>query len=279
MKIGITGGKGGTGKSTIATALAYELTKKGKVLLIDADVDCPNDHLILSVKRKKVKDIKQLIPKFDFSKCKKCGTCGEVCRFNAIAAVKGKYPIFIETPCNGCQACIIACPNNAIKKGEKIVGELFEGKKDNLTLISAQIIPNYAGSAFVVGKEKEYAKKKEKNFDFIITDTSPGAHCNVIEALNDCDLAIAVTEPTPLGAHDLELILKLLKILKKETKVVLNRSDIGNKKLIKNLVRKYNTEITAEIPYSKSLIELYSQGKPIQAKNILKIIKKIKNEM
>ena len=80
MKIAITGGKGGTGKSTIATALAYEFSKTKKVLLVDADVDCPNDHLILSVKRHIVKDIKQVIPRFDLSKCKQCGKCGEVCR-------------------------------------------------------------------------------------------------------------------------------------------------------------------------------------------------------
>jgi len=67
MRISITGGKGGTGKSTVATALAYELAKeqKEKVLLVDLDVDCPNDHLALSVKREKVKDVYQPIPEFD----------------------------------------------------------------------------------------------------------------------------------------------------------------------------------------------------------------------
>jgi len=275
MRIGITGGKGGTGKSTIATALAYELAKKNKVLLIDADVDCPNDHIILPINRDKVKDVKQVIPKFDLSKCRKCGKCGEACRFNAIAAVKGKIPIFVECPCNGCQACIIACPNNAIKKGERIVGEIFKGKKGDLTLVSAQIIPNYAGSAFVVGKEKEFAKKTEKDYDHIITDTSPGAHCNVIEALQDCDLPIAVTEPTPLGVHDLDLILKLVQVLNKKAKIVLNRSDIGDKDLIKRIAKKYNTEIITEIPYSKKLIEQYSSGKPVKIKLVDDIIRKI----
>ncbi len=276
MKIGITGGKGGTGKSTVATALAFELAKNNTVLLVDADVDCPNDHLILAIKRNKVKDIKQVIPKFDFSKCKKCGKCGEVCKYNAVAAVKGNFPIFIESICNGCHACIIACPNNAIKKSEKIVGEIFEGSYKNIDLISAQIKPRYFGSAFVVGKEKEYAKNKEKDYDYVITDTAAGTHCNVLEALSDCEVVIAVTEPTPLGEHDLDLILKLLKILKKESKIVVNRSDIGDKNLIRNLVKKYKAKIIAEIPYSKRFIELYSEGKPMQNKNISKIIEEIK---
>ncbi len=110
MKIAITGGKGGTGKSTISTALALELSKKGKTLLIDADVDCPNDHLILSINREKIKYIFQPIPKFNFTKCKKCGKCSEVCRENAIVFIKGEYPILIPEQCIGCSACMISCP-------------------------------------------------------------------------------------------------------------------------------------------------------------------------
>jgi len=66
--IGITGGKGGTGKSTVATALAFELGKNKKVLLVDADVDCPNDHLLLSIERKVLKDVEQRIPKWNLIK-------------------------------------------------------------------------------------------------------------------------------------------------------------------------------------------------------------------
>jgi len=77
--IGITGGKGGTGKSTVATAMAYELAKKNKVLLVDADVDCPNDHLLLTIERKHLKTIEQRIPNFKLNKCTKCGSCGKVC--------------------------------------------------------------------------------------------------------------------------------------------------------------------------------------------------------
>ncbi len=80
MRISITGGKGGTGKSTVATALASELKEYGDVLLVDADVDCPNDHLILDIDRSPVKDVDNMVPEIDEDKCTKCGKCAEVCK-------------------------------------------------------------------------------------------------------------------------------------------------------------------------------------------------------
>ncbi|MBW2984533.1 ATP-binding protein [Candidatus Woesearchaeota archaeon] len=275
MKIGVTGGKGGTGKSTIATALAFELAKKNKVLLVDADVDCPDDHLLLSIKRKKVKIVYQRIPVWDFKKCIKCGQCGLVCKTNAIVSIKDRQPIFMQQQCNGCGACAIKCPVKAISWDKKDIGYLYEGKGFGIDFISGELKINEPVSEFVVDALKDLVKSKEENYDYVIIDTAAGTHCDVISALEGCDVALAVTEPTPLGAHDLELILKLLKILKIKTKVVNNRSDIGDKNLIKQLTKKYKIEVTAEIPYSKKVIKLYSRGKPIQEKNILKIVKEV----
>ena len=127
--IGITGGKGGTGKSTIATALAVELGKKFNVLLVDMDVDCPNDHLILNIKRNLVKKVNQRIPKWNLKKCNKCGLCGKVCKQNAIVSIKGKKPIFMQNQCNGCGACLIKCPVNAISWINKEIGMIYRGNK------------------------------------------------------------------------------------------------------------------------------------------------------
>ncbi|MBU4502058.1 MAG: ATP-binding protein [Nanoarchaeota archaeon] len=276
MKIVVTGGKGGTGKSTVATALAIGLAKENKVMLVDCDVDCPNDHILLSIKRKKERDVFQTIPEFDFDKCMKCGKCSEVCKSNAIVFVKGKHPIFNDCPCNGCKACIISCPSKAIKAGKKKAGEIYSGKMNNLKLISAQIIPNYAMSALLVKKEREYAKKSWQKGDFVVIDTSAGTHCNVVEAVMDVDLALVVTEPTPLGEHDLGVILKLLKKLGIPAKVILNKSDLGDKKLIQKIVKKYRIKIIAEIPYDKRILEAYYQGRPIENINIKNILKHFK---
>ena len=273
--IAITGGKGGTGKSTIATALAVELAKTKKVLLIDADTDCPNDHLILSIKRKKQKDVFQLIPKWDFSKCIKCGRCSEVCRANAILFVKEKYPIFVKDLCNGCSSCMISCPTKAISKDKQKIGTIYSGKGYNFDLLTAEMRIGYEEASPIVNALKKFSAKKEKDYDYVLVDTAAGAHCNVISALLGCELALAVTEPTPLGAHDLDLILQLCSILKIPIKIILNRADIGDKNLIKKIAEKHKTKIIAEVPYKKEIIESYSKGEPIKHQSINKIIELI----
>lgn len=275
-KIAITGGKGGTGKSIVATALAVELAKSKKILLLDADTDCPNDHIILSIDRKKEQDVFQLMPKWDFKKCIKCGKCSEVCRANAVVFVKERYPVFVQDMCTGCTACILACPTKAISKDKQIIATIHSGTGYNIDLLTAEMRIGYAEASPVVNALKKFASKTNRNYDFIITDTGAGTHCNVISALLGNDLALAVTEPTPLGAHDLGLILKLCRILKIPAKIVLNRADIGDKKLIQDIAEKYNTEIIAEIPYKKSILEAYSRGEPIKDESIKEIINEIK---
>ena len=276
IKIGITGGKGGTGKSTVATALAYELAKSTKVLLVDADVDCPNDHLLLSIERKLRKIVEQRIPKLDLSKCIKCGACGDVCKTNAIAAIKNKNPIFIKSQCHGCGACVLKCPAKAISWNKKEIGQIFEGSNYNIDLLSGELKANEPISEFIVSSLNGTIQEKKSDYDYIIIDTSAGTHCPVIAALENCDIVFAVTEPTPLGSHDLELILKLLKKMNIKSKIILNCSDVGDKKTIENIAKAYDTAIAAEIPYSKEIVKQYSKGIPIKNENILKIAKEIK---
>lgn len=272
MKIAVTGGKGGTGKSTVSTALAFELAKKSRVLLMDLDVDCPDDHLLMGIDRKAVKDIEQSVPKWDFEKCIKCGKCSEVCRENAIVFVKGKYPIFVPEQCIGCNACRIACPTGAIGKGKKKIGTIYRGRKGNIDLVTGQIEIGYEEASPIVNATRKFVEKIENKYDHIIVDTAAGAHCNVISALMGMEKGLAVTEPTPLGVHDLKLILDLMKILKVPAGIVLNRADIGDRPSVEKLAKSRGLEIVSEIPYSKKIMEAYAAGRPVKHESIKEIV-------
>jgi len=267
MKIAITGGKGGTGKSTVSTALAAKLAEKYKVVLVDADVECPDDHIILSIKREKVKDVKAFIPHFNKEKCIKCGKCAEVCKENAIILIKDNYPVLISGQCIGCGACKLACLNEAIEEKKQIIGRVYKGKPEfdvkiaeNLALISGEMNVGCESGSPVVNATRDFASTLEKDYDLFLIDTAAGTHCNVITALMGVDLALTVAEPTPLGKHDLELIMELLKFLKIKSQIIINKSDIGDLNLIHEISRDYDIDIIAEIPYTKKIIKNYSEG-------------------
>ncbi len=273
-KIALTGGKGGTGKSTVAILFSNKLIKKGKkVILCDCDVECPNDYLLLGEKlRKPQKKVYAEFPKLNKKKCEKCGLCAEVCRSNAIFAPKGKYPVFIKDLCSGCGACWLVCPFGAIKPEKEEIGKIYLNelktqklKTKNLNplyLITGVAKPGLEETGVVVRQVKKFALNfaKRVKADYILFDTAPGIHCPVIAALLDIDLAYCVTEPTPMGAYDLGLILDLAKKLKVKTKIILNQSDLGDKNRIKKVAKKYKIRIEKEIPYSKKLVEAYSKG-------------------
>lgn len=269
-KIAITGGKGGTGKSTIAVLLANKLLKENKkVLLVDCDVECPNDYLLLSQKLKnpKIKTYTEF-PKLDRKKCKKCGLCVRTCKNNAIFQAPGKYPIFIKDLCSACGACQMVCPFGAIKKEKEETGKVFLNKvKENFWLVTGSAKPGLEETGPVVMQTKNFAISFARKIkaDFVLFDTSAGTHCPVISALLGCELAYAVTEPTPMGAYDLKLILDLCRKLKVPAKIILNQADLGNKKKVQKIAKNYKIEIEKEIPYSKKLAECYSKG---QLKNL-----------
>ena len=265
-KISITGGKGGTGKSTYAILFANQLIKKGKrVILCDCDVECPNDYLLLGQKLvKPTEKVYAEFPKLNKKKCRKCGLCTKTCRSNAIFQAPGKYPVFIKDLCSACGACWIVCPYGAIEPQKEETGKIFANRaKDNFWLITGSAKPGLEETGPVVTEVKKFALKfaEKVKADYILFDTAPGTHCPVISALMDCDLAYAVTEPTPMGAYDLNLILDLCKKLRVPAKVILNQADLGDKRKIYPLAKKFGVKVEKEILYSKKLVEAYSKGR------------------
>ena len=265
--MGITGGKGGTGKSTVATSLAWQLSEEKDVLLVDLDVDCPNDHLLLGIERRVKREVTQRIPFIDSSLCTRCGRCGEVCRTGAIVAIPDKIPIVVPSQCNGCGSCSYACPHEAISWKHKKIGKIYTGSIGRLSYLGGELELNEMASEKVVDE----VKREIGRHDIVIIDTAAGTHCNVISALEPCDKVIAVTEPTPLGAHDLELILELLDKLDKPSKVVLNKDD-GDDSALSQAMQRYGKGFALRIPFDRDVVDAYSSAKPIMIGDVEKII-------
>ncbi len=271
-KIAITGGKGGTGKSTFAILLTNKFLKQSKkIILVDADVECPNDHLLIGKKIQTAqKNIYANFPSLNKQKCTKCGDCVQACRSNAIFQAPGQFPVFLEELCSACATCWTICPEKAIKTKKVKTGQIFVNKiNQNFYLITGLAKAGIDETGPIVTQLKNFALDfaKKHDADYILFDTAAGIHCPVIQALIDVDLAYAVTEATPMGAYDLDIILNLLKKLKIKTKIILNQADLGNKNLIKKILNKNKIkQIDQKIPYSKNLVQAYSKGELLNFK-------------
>jgi len=266
--VAVTGGKGGTGKTTIAINLAVALTNKGyRILLVDTDVDSPTTAIVLGVQSTPVQEVKSFIPNIIKAKCNKCGKCAEVCRAHALIQIIDKYPMFFEELCSGCEACFLVCPQEAIDIDKKIIGSIHRASDDNVSFIGGELKPSEVRSTQVVTAIRDLAFKQasKENCDIMVVDTPPGTHCNVVQSLRGSDLALAVTEPTPLGIYDLDLILKLASTLAIQTRIIINKADLPgqDKEGVLKVAKHYGTEIISNIPVDEKLFQSYVDGKPL----------------
>ena len=166
--------------------------------------------------------------------------------------------------CNGCEACFLVCPDNAINHDKRVVGCTYKTVDKFLTVYTGDLQPGMEESSLVVNALKERVFNEAEQFDIIIVDTSPGTHCNVINSLKGADNVIAVTEPTPLGSHDLDLMLSLLDMFEVKRSVFINRADMGGaKNVIVPITEKHNTPIETGLRIEHELLQSYVEGVPV----------------
>jgi MinD superfamily P-loop ATPase len=255
-KIAISSGKGGTGKTFVATNIASILEEKEKkVCYLDCDVEAPNGHLFLKPQIDEEEEVMILSPVgVDQTKCVNCGDCAEVCHYNAIAVIKEKV-LFFKELCHICGACQVVCPTDAIIEEERKIGVLRHGKSGSVAFHYA-LLETAEG-----GMSPRLVKKVKENIGegINIMDSSPGTACPVVETVKDVDLCVLVTDPTPFGLNDLKLAVDMSREVGQEPVVVVNRSEYRNDDL-KEYLRREKLEVVGEIPDDRKIAEVYSRG-------------------
>ena len=251
MKIAVASGKGGTGKTTVATNLALSL---GEIQFFDCDVEEPNANIFIKAKIKESKEVTVTIPEIDKTKCNYCGKCSYFCVYNALAVVPSNVLVFPEL-CHSCGGCELVCPNDAINWCERVIGKVEYGQAKKIDFFQGLL---NVGEMQAIPVIKSLKKKVDRSRNVII-DVPPGTSCPVIESIGGSDYCILVTEPTPFGLHDLKLAVEIVRHLDMPFGVIINRDGIGDKK-VETYCQNENISILLKIPDRRKIAHLYSKG-------------------
>jgi MinD superfamily P-loop ATPase len=264
MIIAVASGKGGTGKTTVATSLAASVADResgdqGRLLFLDCDVEEPNAALFLKPELGNLQEVGILIPEVDLEKCTYCGRCAEVCVWHAIAVVGEKVLVFPEL-CHGCGSCTLNCPEDAISEVLNVMGTLESGPAGPIDFAHGTMDVGQAMSVPIISQLK---KKHLSGQDgrVAILDAQPGTSCPVVETMRDADFVLMVTEPTPFGLHDLRLAVQVARDeLGLPVGVVINRDGIGDEG-VEAYCAEEEIPILMRIPLDRRIAEAIAEGR------------------
>jgi MinD superfamily P-loop ATPase len=259
MILSIASGKGGTGKTLVATSLALSLKDIEDVQLVDCDVEEPNDHIFLKPEISGQKSVWIPVPKVDETKCTLCGECAKICAYHAIM-VLGKHVLTFPQLCHGCGACSYLCPESAIAEENRETGLIEWGSSRGVSFIKGELNVGDAMAPPVIRKVKEHS-----GGGIVIRDAPPGTSCPVVEAVKGSHFCLLVTEPTPFGLNDLTLAVQMIRDLKIPFGVVLNRADVGDSG-VQEFCKKEGIPILLSIPLDIEIARAYSRGIPLVEK-------------
>ncbi len=255
MKIAVASGKGGTGKTTVATNLAWVAAETGRtVAYVDCDVEEPNGHLFLTPEWCAEQVITRPVPQVDEARCSHCGKCGEICQFSAIVPLDNTVLVFPEL-CHSCGGCRLVCPTGAIREVPREIGVLRTGHAAQIRFTDGLLNVGEAMSPPLIRQVKAAAPQA----DLILIDAPPGTSCPVVEAVRGVDFVLLVTEPTPFGLNDLKLAAEMTRAMSLPMGLVINRAGSGTPET-RQYARAQRLAVLAEIPDDRRVAEAYSRG-------------------
>ncbi len=265
MRIAIASGKGGTGKTTVATNLALAAARRGlRVAYFDCDVEEPNGHLFLRPRIDASRAALRLHPRVDESKCTHCDQCGAICQFSAIVCIGGQVLVYPEL-CHGCGGCARVCPPGAIAEVERQIGVVETGSVHaGADRAEADAPLRFAQGTLRIGEAMStplirQLKEELGGEELAIFDCPPGASCPVIESVRGADLVLLVAEPTPFGLNDLGLAVETLEAVGLPMAAVINRAGENEEKTRAFCAAK-NIPLWAAIADDRRVAQAYSRG-------------------
>jgi MinD superfamily P-loop ATPase len=258
MNIAIASGKGGTGKTTVATNLSLLLAEKEeKVSYLDCDVEEPNGHLFLNPRITHPESAAIPVPVIDESKCDGCGECVRFCQYRALVRLGKTVMVFPEL-CHGCGGCMLVCPRKAIAEKERTIGTVEGGVSGNIAFVHGRLNIGEAMSPPLIRRVLGKAAPDGIN----IIDAPPGTSCPVIASVRNAGFVVLVTEPTPFGLNDLGLALDMIDELNIPHGAVINRAEANNHDA-QEFCRKRQVLVLAQIPDDRRIAEAYSRGEMV----------------
>jgi MinD superfamily P-loop ATPase len=255
MRVAVASGKGGTGKTLVATNLATVLSAEERIALLDCDVEAPNAHLFLKPTLHESHEISKRVPVIDEARCSRCNVCVEACEFGALAFMAGHALVF-EALCHGCGRCGLVCPEDAISERDHPLGVIETGDVDGrFPFAHGRLHIGEAMASPIIRALKQEAPERE----WIILDAPPGTACPVISAIHGVDVVVLVTEPTPFGLHDLRAAVGVVRTLEIPAVAVINRDGVGD-----DGVERYCADeglpVLLRIPFDRRIAETGAAG-------------------
>lgn len=252
MLIAVASGKGGTGKTTVAVNLAVLLGKNGQ--LVDCDVEAPNVHLFLKPQWTTKNTVFKTLPEINHDLCTFCGACQNFCQFQALAVLTEEVLVFPEL-CHSCGGCQMVCPAKAIKEIKQEIGEVRQGKFEELEVVEGRLKIREPLAPPVIRAAKKLCQPSK----IVILDSPPGTACSMQTTIKGSDYCILVTEPSPFGLYDLQLATKVAQKLNIPAGVVINKAGLQTEE-IEEWCNLNSLPVLARIPFSQEIAQICAEG-------------------